>query len=186
MKIKIQKSKFKNSTKPSLLLCVCCAPCATQSIEKLLEDYEITLFFANSNIFPEEEYKKRFENTIKLAEIYNLDFVESEYNHQDWKNFVKGLENEPEKGKRCEKCFEYNLLIGAKFAEENNFDFFTTTLTISPHKSSKTIFKIGEKFKKFLPIDFKKENGFQKSLELSKKYNLYRQNYCGCEFSIRE
>ena len=178
--------KSQISNKSSLLLCACCAPCATQSIEKLLEDYDITLFFANSNIFPEEEYKKRLENTKKLAEIYNLDFVESEYNHQDWKNFVKGFEDEPEKGKRCEKCFEYNLAISAKFAEENNFDFFTTTLTISPHKSSKTIFEIGKKFEKFLPVDFKKENGFQKSIELSKKHNLYRQNYCGCEFSIHE
>ncbi len=179
------KSKIKNFNKPSLLLCICCAPCATQSIEKLLEDYEITLLYANSNIFPEEEYKKRLNNTEKLAEIYNLPHIEAEYDHQAWKDFIKGLEDEPEKGKRCEKCFEFNLSAGAKFAAENNFDFFTTTLTISPHKSSETIFAVGKNFDKFLPIGFKKNNGFKKSLELSRKHNLYRQNYCGCEFSIR-
>jgi len=168
------------------LLCVCCAPCATQSIEKLLEEYEITLYFANSNIFPEDEFENRLANAKKLAEIYNLPISIAEYVHREWKEFVKGLESEPEKGKRCEKCFEYNLSKGAKFAEENNFNFFTTTLTISPHKSSETIFAVGKNFKKFLPIDFKKDNGFQKSLELSKKYKLYRQNYCGCEFSIRK
>lgn len=171
--------------KSTLLLHVCCAPCSTHSIEVLKKDYGITLFFSNSNIYPREEYERRFENARKIADIYNLELVEDDYDNDAWMQYVKGLESEPEKGKRCIKCFEFNLRRTAAYAKRNNFDFFTTTLTISPHKDSKAIFNIGKNLGNFLAMDFKKQNGFKDSIELSKKYNLYRQNYCGCKFSIK-
>jgi len=173
-----------------VLLHVCCAPCSTYSIEKLQKDYEVTLFFYNPCIFPEAEYKKRLENAKIVAKEMNCKLISPEYNHQEFLDFIKGFEDEPENGLRCLKCFEQRLSKTSEYAFENGFDFFITTLTISPHKNSKKIFKIAEKISKknkidFLEIDFKKKDGFKKSIELSKKYHLYRQNYCGCEFSLR-
>jgi len=173
-----------------VLLHVCCAPCSTYSIEELQKDYEVALFFYNPCIFPKEEYKKRIENAEIIAKEMNCKLISSEYNHQEFLSFVKGFEDESENGLRCLKCFEQRLAKTAEFASKNGFDFFTTTLTISPHKNSKKIFEIAEKLSKenkinFLEIDFKKKDGFKKSTELSKKYSLYRQNYCGCEFSLR-
>ena len=179
------------TSKPKLLLHVCCGPCSTQSIEEASENYEVILFFSNSNIFPEEEYKKRLDETKRFAKLKNLELIEDDYDHVSWLEFVKGLENEPEGGKRCEKCFEYNFLRTADYCKKNNLEFFTTTLTISPYKNSGTIFAIGNTIAKqydlkFVEFDFKKKDGYKKSVELSKKYDLYRQNYCGCEFSLNK
>ena len=178
-----EANKSKES-KTKILLHVCCAPCAVHPIEDLIKEYEVTLFYSNSNIYPKEEYNKRLDYAKIIAEEYKVDLIIDSYNHQEWRDFIKGFENEPEKGKRCAKCFEFNLGKTAAFAKENRFDLFTTTLTVSPHKSSKIIFEIGEVTNLFLKKDFKKKNGFKRSIELSKKFNLYRQNFCGCEFSI--
>ena len=163
--------------KKKVLLHVCCAPCSTHSIEALKKDYEVSLFFSNSNIYPVEEYEKRLENARKAARAYGLELIEDKYDNEEWMNHVKGLENEPEKGKRCAKCFEYNLKRAADYALSNNFELFTTTLTISPHKDSKVIFSIGKMLGNFLDADFKKNDGFKDSIELSRKHGLYRQNY---------
>ena len=122
----------------------------------------------------------------QYAELKNIPIWISDYDHEDWLSFIKGFENEPEKGERCRLCFRYNLAKTAKLAEAENYDLFTTTLTISPHKISKVIFEEGNKYKNFLDIDFKKQDGFKRSLDLSKVNNFYRQKYCGCEFSIRD
>jgi len=175
------------SAKKKILVHTCCAPCAAPSGERLmLHGYEVTLFFSNSNIYPKEEYDKRLYYARKLAEIWNVIIEEDMYDHNEWIKVVKGLENEPEKGARCEKCFEYSLRRSADMADRFDFPAFTTTLTLSPHKISKKIFKIGAKYEKYIPFDFKKEDGFLKSIQLSKEYDLYRQSYCGCEFSLRD
>lgn len=165
-----------------LLLHTCCAPCSAGCIEKLKENYEVTLFFSNSNIFPKEEFEKRLKEAEKLANLLGVCIISDDYSHDKWREFVKGLEEEPEKGKRCEKCFEFNLSRASDYAEKNKFDFFTTTLTISPHKESEKIFKTAKKFLRFLKICFKNE--FMKSIETTKKHGIYRQSYCGCEFSL--
>ncbi len=170
----------------TILVHTCCAPCAAPSGEKLmLEGYKVTLFYSNSNIYPLEEYEKRLAEVRKLASIWDILVEEDIYDHKKWLHHVKGLENEPEKGSRCAKCFEFSLQRTAELADRLDFTAFTTTLTLSPHKVSKMIFEIGKQYPKYIPFDFKKENGFLKSLQLSEKYDLYRQNYCGCEFSLR-
>ncbi len=168
-----------------LLLHVCCAPCSTHSIEVLKQEYDLTLFFSNSNIYPKEEYERRLQNAKKIAEIYSIPLIEERYDHDAWLKHTVGLESEPEKGKRCEKCFEFNLRLTSDCQKAQGFDLFTTTLTISPHKDSQKIFEIAKGFRDFLEINLKKKDGFKKSIELSKKHNLYRQDYCGCEFSMR-
>ena len=170
-----------------VLLHACCGPCSLGSFDKL-KDKEIVLFFSNSNIFPKEEWMKRLNNLKKVGKIFSFEVLEEEYNHEKWKEFILGLENEPEKGKRCLKCFEFNLRNSAKKAKEIGADFFTTTLSVSKYKSSSDLFKIGKEIEKeigvkFLDIDFKKDAGYEKSISLSKKFDIYRQNYCGCEFS---
>lgn len=170
--------------KKKLLLHVCCGPCATHPIVMLREEYDITLFFANSNISPKDEYIKRLKEAKRLASLCELPLLEEKYNHEEWLLWIAGSEEEPEGGKRCEKCFKYNLGIAAKYASDNDFDLFTTTLTVSPHKNSKLIFEIGKAVGPFLAVDLKKKDGYKKGIELSKLYDLYRQNYCGCEFSL--
>jgi len=172
-------------TRKRILLHVCCAPCATHAVERLRDEHDVTLFFSNSNIHPRDEYEKRLAQARKLAERTDCPLVEDTYAHEDWLAFVAGLEAEPEKGQRCLKCFEYNLARAAEFAHRNGFDGFTTTLTISPHKSSTDLFRIGAALGDFLAVDFKKRDGFRRSIELSRQYDLYRQGYCGCEFSRR-
>jgi epoxyqueuosine reductase len=188
-----------------LLLHVCCACCSTEVIERLKKDYDITLFFSNSNIYPFDEYEKRLNEAKKISKIMELDLYEDTYQSIEWEMFVAnaGLNSEDVKkneetnykkmqegGKRCELCFRFNLTRAAKFAKDFKFDVFTTTLTISPHKNHEVINKIGKELEEefevqFLEEDFKQEDGFKKSTELSKKHNLYRQNYCGCKYSMR-
>ncbi|MBN2298092.1 MAG: epoxyqueuosine reductase QueH [Deltaproteobacteria bacterium] len=177
--------KYMNDIK-KILLHTCCASCATYPVELLLsQNNEIILFFSNSNIFPETEYEKRLQSARHLSRELHLELIEDTYDHLSWLEHIKGLENEPERGRRCIKCFEYNLRRTALSAENLSIPCFTTTLTVSRHKPSRVIFEVGSHFPGFEPVDFKKNNGFSRSIELSRQYNLYRQNYCGCEFSMR-
>ena len=170
---------------PRLLLHVCCAPCATEPIERVKRDYDVALFFSNSNVWPRAEYDKRLDESRKLARIVELPLVVDEYEHESWRDTVRGSEEEPEGGERCRSCFGFSLARAARYAEQNKFQAFSTTLSVSPHKSSRLIFEVGATLLLFLAVDFKKQNGFTRSAELSKKYGLYRQHYCGCEFSRR-
>jgi len=168
-----------------VLLHVCCGPCATHPIQVLLADYEVTLFFSNSNIAPRAEYDRRLSAARKLAERAGLPLIVDNYDHELWLAEVSGLELEPEKGQRCHVCFGFSLARTAAAAEAGGFDGFTTTLTVSPHKSSPVIFGVGAEFNGFRAINFKKGDGFRESVRLSREYGLYRQDYCGCEFSAR-
>ncbi len=166
-----------------LLLHVCCAPCAPYIIEELKKDYDITLYYYNPNIELEEEYNKRLESVRILADQHELKLIEEKYNNKEWKDYIKGLEEEPEGGKRCDSCIRFRLEKTAEYAKDN-FDMFATTLTISPYKKSRNINKIGTIIGLannilFLAKDF--SAGYKKSIELSK--NFYRQKYCGCLFS---
>jgi predicted adenine nucleotide alpha hydrolase (AANH) superfamily ATPase len=185
VKDKIMNDKSIDDKK--ILLHCCCAPCSTTCIERLIDEgYEIVLWFSNDNIYPESEYDKRFDNLLKLAQIHNLEVIKDDYNHQAWLEVVKGFENEREGAKRCGYCFDYNLNLAAKKAKELGIKHFTTTLTVSRYKNSERIFSIGNKYEGFEGKNFKKKNGYARSIELSKKFDLYRQHYCGCEFSLRD
>jgi epoxyqueuosine reductase len=167
-----------------ILLHVCCAPCSTAVVERLLEQgYDILLFFSNSNIHPREEFGKRLAEARKIASIQSLELIIDEYDHQSWLDHIHGLEDEPERGKRCIKCFEYNLNRTAIMAQQLGIPGFTTTLTVSRHKSSRDIFSIGSILPGFLAMDFKKQDGYARSIVLAKEFELYRQGFCGCEFS---
>ena len=172
-----------------LLVHTCCAPCATYSFEKLISDKFFPVgFFYNPNIHPTEEYKRRLEELLKFTDVKKYRLIIQEDSPELWLEAVKGLEQDKEGGSRCEICFRLRLEKTAIYARENNFDGFTTTLTISPHKNTAIINQIGRELSEkrdifFLEENFKKNEGFKKSLELSKKYNLYRQSYCGCIFS---
>ncbi len=182
--------------KPGLLLHSCCGPCSTAVVERLAEEFEITVFFYNPCITDEEEYILRRENQKKFLKAFNeeragksrIRFLEGSYQPGAFRKMAEGLEGEPEGGRRCEKCFLQRLEKTAETAQMTGNDYFGTTLTVSPHKSYRKISEIGRSIAlryglSFLDRDFKKKDGFKRSIELSKKYGLYRQNYCGCEFS---
>ena len=169
-----------------ILLHVCCAPCATSCVERLLlEKRDVTLYFSNSNINTEEEFEKRLHYVKKLASFHDLPLEIDPYRHSDWLDHIQSFESEPEKGMRCVKCFDWSFGRTAAKANELGIANFATTLTVSPHKISKVIFETGAKYEGFEEYDFKKKDGFRRSLELTKEYEFYRQNFCGCEFSIR-
>ena len=176
-----------------IILHACCAVCATYPIELLKkEGYYPIIYFDNSNIYPYEEYEIRKNELVNYCKKYNIEYYQNKYDNENWENFVKGLENEPEKGLRCQKCFYYRLKNTANFAIDKKIKFFTTTLTISPHKRSLDIFKAGKKVQnefenkiEFLKFDFKKQNGYLISTKNAKLEGFYRQNYCGCKYSIR-
>ncbi len=176
--------------KSSVLLHICCGICSIGSIQNLQEEgFDVYGFYFNPNIYPKEEYLKRLEVLKKLKSIFKINLIEQGYNYEEWKNFCTSsvdYEKEYEGGKRCMLCYGFRLKKTYFKMQELNLSFFTTTLTISPYKDSKKIFEIGKKIggERFLDIDFKKRNGFKKSVDISKKYNFYRQNYCGCEFSM--
>ena len=171
---------------PKILLHACCGPCASASVEKLRhEGLEPVLYYANSNIYPENEWDKRRLFVERLSDILEVELIIEPYSHEEWKAGIKGLESEPEGGLRCKGCFAYTLKLTAAKACTLDIPQFTTTLTISPHKNSGIIFSAGRQFERFLPVDFKKHSGFKRSIELSRQFDLYRQNYCGCEFSIK-
>ena len=171
--------------KPLLLHC-CCGPCSTSSLERLRENgYEPVLFFGNSNIFPPEEAQLRFEALKSVAEHFSLRVIRGEHDHRRWLKEVEGHELDPERGKRCAICFAYNLREAAQEAHRQGISLFTTTLTVSPHKDTPLIFSIGRTWDEFVAVDFKKKGGYKRSTDLSRELGLYRQNYCGCEFSMR-
>lgn len=179
---------------PKLLLHACCAPCSSYCLEYLSNFFEITVFYFNPNISLKEEYEYRLceeKRLISLMEFKNsVNIVDGVYNPNDFYTAVRGLEKEPEGGKRCEKCFRLRLEASAAEAKKLGCDYFATTLTISPLKNAQLINTIGEELGqqygvKWLFNDFKKKEGYKRSIILSKKYNLYRQNYCGCIFSKR-
>ncbi len=167
-----------------ILVHACCGPCSTASIERMLEEgWNPVLYFSNSNIFPQEEADKRYDALLEVARVYDLQVIREHYDHQNWLDAVKGHETEREGGGRCELCFAYNLREASEKAKELGFSHFTTTLTVSRFKNSKVIFRVGEAFPGFEALDFKKQGGFEKSVALSKQLGIYRQHYCGCEFS---
>ena len=178
-----------------LLLHACCAPCSSAVLERIANHFEITIFYYNPNITEQEEYKKRIEEIKKLISLihpkYKVSLLEGNYEPDKFFTMAKGLEGEPERGKRCYKCYNLRLEETAKVAEQHNFPYFCTTLTLSPHKNSNWINEIGENLDSnyqttYLYSDFKKREGYKRSIELSKEYDLYRQDYCGCIFSKRE
>ena len=182
----------KYADRPSLLLHSCCAPCSSYVIEYLSNYFDITVFFYNPNIHPEEEYQKRVIEQREFIQNFPsanpVLFVEAGYDVESFFNFSKGLENEPERGKRCTLCFGMRLENTARYAALNGFDYYTTTLSISPHKNAQLLNSMGEELGEqygvsFLNSDFKKKNGYKRSCELSVEYGLYRQDYCGCIYS---
>lgn len=177
---------------PKLLLHACCAPCSSYCLEYLSQYFEIIILYYNPNISFKEEYEYRLKEEKRLISLMKfknpVTIIDGEYNTQDFFKAVKGLENEPEGGKRCEKCFVLRLEKSAVMAKKLDCDYFSTTLTISPLKNAQVINSIGEELSKrygvkWLFSDFKKREGYKRSIILSKKYDLYRQNYCGCVFS---
>lgn len=181
--------------RPKLLLHSCCAPCSSYVLDYLTEYFDITIFYYNPNIYPVEEYDRRVEEQKQLMKAMPLkskvEFLQGEYQPEVFYTAVKGLEQEREGGERCFACYRLRLSEAARVAKEGGFDYFTTTLSISPHKNAAKLNEIGEQVAgeygvAHLTSDFKKKNGFKRSIELSEKYALYRQNYCGCVFSRRD
>ncbi|NLL91519.1 MAG: epoxyqueuosine reductase QueH [Ruminococcaceae bacterium] len=180
-------------TKPRALIHSCCAPCSTHVLNTICDCFSVSVLFYNPNIFPNEEYQKRKSEQKRFIEILNrsdLSFYDIDSNHSDFLKAVKGYESEEEGGARCGECFRLRIRETAKKASLMGFEYFGTTLSVSPMKNSDLINKIGEEAErefnvKWIPANFKKKDGYLKSIQLSKKYNLYRQNYCGCEFSFR-
>ena len=192
---KIIKKLQKDNKTPTLLMHSCCAPCSSYCLSYLAEYFKITIFYYNPNISPLEEYQKRVNEQKRLISelpVKNkICFEEGKYDPQTFFDMAKGYEQEPEGGKRCYRCYKLRLDQAAKLAQEGGYDYFTTTLTISPLKNAAWLNELGQKAGelagvRFLPSDFKKKGGYQRSIQLSKEYNLYRQNFCGCVFSKRE
>lgn len=185
---------IKDGSAPTLFLHSCCAPCSSYVLEYLAEYFKITVFYYNPNIFPEKEYQERAAEQKRLIEEMTPGFknpvqlICGEYHPEDFYAAAKGLEREPEGGARCTECFKLRLSAAARLAKEKGFDYYTTTLSISPLKDAERLNRLGEEIGaaegvKYLNSDFKKKNGYRRSTELSREYHLYRQDYCGCVFS---
>lgn len=181
-----------NGDVPKLFLHSCCAPCSSYTLEYLSNYFDITVYYFNPNISPKAEFDKRYAEQKRLIEVlpskHQIKLVCGEYDYNDFLKIAKGYENVPEGGERCFRCYRMRLESTAKLAKEQGFDYFCTTLSISPLKNSQKINEIGyevaEKYGiKWLPSDFKKKEGYKRSIELSREYQLYRQNFCGCVFS---
>lgn len=184
--------KNNNGEVKKLLLHSCCGPCSTSCIERLTKFFDITILYYNPNIEPREEYELRKQHQIDFINNYQsinkLDYMDCDYENDVYHDKVKGLEHEKEGGARCNVCYFLRMDKTARLALLNGYDYFGTTLTVSPHKRSKTINDIGEKIAaihnvNFLYSDFKKEEGYKRSIELAKEYGLYRQDYCGCLYA---
>lgn len=175
--------------KPTLLLHVCCAPCASYVLEYLQPYFEITAFYYNPNIQPLEEYQKRLREVRRLCnDIMRVPLLEGEYEQQVYSTTVRGLEQEPEGGKRCTGCIRLRLQKTAELADSQQYDYFASSLSISPHKNAVLINTLGEELQRssrWLPNDFKKRGGYLRSIALCKQYNIYRQQYCGCLFGAK-
>ena len=181
-----------NGTVPTLLLHSCCAPCSSYTLEYLSRYFSITVFYFNPNISPKAEFDKRFAEQKRLIETLpsenKISLICGDYNYDEFLNIARGYESVPEGGERCFRCYRMRLEKTAELAKQNGFDYFCTTLSISPLKNSQKIngigFNVAEKYGvKWLPSDFKKREGYKRSIELSREYDLYRQNFCGCVFS---
>ena len=180
---------------PRVLLHSCCGPCSSSVLEYITQYFDVTLLWYNPNLYPKEEFDRRFKTQVELIEKMGLadkvDILAEPWKSEDYYRRIKGLENEPEGGKRCAECFRLRLLETARLAKHYGYDYFCTTLTLSRHKDAVLINSIGEEIARatgvsWLPSDFKKRNGENRSIELSEQYGLYRQLYCGCEFSLRK
>lgn len=180
---------------PSLLLHSCCAPCSSYVLEYLSNHFHITVFYYNPNIYPENEYTKRIlEQQTLIGEMetkYPVSFLAGSYDREKFYEMAAGLEHIKEGGERCLKCYELRLREAAEVGKRGGFDYFTTTLSISPLKNADRLNEIGKRLEgeygiAYLQSDFKKKNGYKRSIELSKEFGLYRQDYCGCEFSLKE
>ena len=185
----------KNENKQKMLLHACCAPCSSHVLELLSKEYDITLYFYNPNITDENEYIKRYKELVRFINeapfAVDVVAVDGGYDADSFFNMSKGLEELPERGARCYKCYSMRMEAASRYAADNGFDVFTTTLSISPHKNASWINEIGAICEEkngvaYLYSDFKKKNGYARSIQLSKEYDLYRQDYCGCVFSKRE
>ena len=182
-----------NKTKPKLLLHACCGPCSSYVIEYLSNYFDITIYYYNPNTYPETEYFRRLTELQKFINSFNnnVRVIEEKYEPSEFYAAIKGLEHLGERTERCYKCYNLRMKKSAIYAKENNYDYFTTTLSISPYKDAKWINEIGINLEKeigikYLYSDFKKNNGYKRSIELSKEYKLYRQEYCGCVYSKNE
>ena len=183
--------------KPKLLIHACCGPCSSYVIEYLSNYFDITIFYYNPNIYPTNEFVRRYDELDKLINEFNINnnkeikLLLKDNGNKEFYEAIRGLEHLGEKSRRCYNCYKLRMRESAKYAKKNNFDYFTTTLSISPYKNANWINEIGKKLEdkigiKYLYSDFKKKNGYKRSLELSKEYNLYRQEYCGCVYSKEE
>lgn len=181
--------------KPRVLLHSCCGPCSSAVLETLTRDFDVTLLWFNPNLYPQEEFDRRFRTQTELIEKMGLadrvSILAESRKHEEYLRRVKGLEDEPEGGARCTECFRLRLVECARLAGQYGFDYFCTTLTVSRYKDAERINALGEEAAKafgvaWLPSDFKKRGGEERSRRLAEQYGLYRQNYCGCEFSLRE
>lgn len=197
----ISQNILSGNSKPKLLLHACCGPCSSYVLEYLFKYFEITVLYYNPNIYPEQEYKRRLLELKNLYEKFppakegNVRLVEDVYNPEDFYNAIRikeqpDLADEKEKGERCRRCYEFRLKRAYNYALENNFDYFCTTLSISPFKDAEKINIIGMHLDngdspRWLPSDFKKKGGFKRSLEISEEYGMYRQQYCGCIYSMK-
>ncbi len=191
--LKMEEILEENKDKiPTLLLHSCCAPCSSYVLEYLTNHFDITILFYNPNISSREEYDKRLNELKRLVSeiphINKIEIVEGRYEPKEFLQIANGLEDAPERGERCFKCYRLRLEEAAKYAKLNGFDYFTTTLSISPHKDAQKLNEIGSELEKeysinYLYADFKKRNGYKRSIELSKQYDLYRQDFCGCIYS---
>lgn len=189
----LMEEQIKNIPEGSeLLLHACCAPCSSAVLERIANHFKVVIFYYNPNISEEEEYQKRVNELKKFISSfktkYEVSLIEGKYDPERFFEMARGLENEPEKGSRCFKCYNLRLEETAKIADQLGYKYFCTTLTLSPHKNSKWLNEIGEGLDKeyqatYLYSDFKKKNGYKRSIELSKEYDLYRQDYCGCIYS---
>ena len=180
--------------RPRVLLHSCCGPCSSSVLETLTRHFDVTLLWYNPNLYPQEEFDRRFATQLELIEKMGLteevSVLAESWKHEDYLSRVKGLEDEPEGGKRCAECFRARLVECARLAKQYGFDYFCTTLTVSRYKNAELLNTLGEEIGKafsvaWLPSDFKKRDGERRSRQLSEQYGLYRQNYCGCEFSLR-
>lgn len=179
---------------PRVLLHSCCGPCSSSVLEYLTQYFDVTLLWYNPNLFPQEEFDRRFQTQLQLIEAMGLadkvSVLAEPWKHEDYDSRIRGLEDEPEGGKRCEECFRLRLLECARLARHYGYDYFCTTLTLSRHKNADLINTLGEEIGRaagvsWLPSDFKKQGREMRSAELAEQYGLYRQLYCGCEFSLR-
>jgi len=185
-------SSYQKDTRPRLLLHACCAPCSSAVVERLAADYAITIYFYNPNIHPQAEYIKRLDELQHWCDqIAGIACITPDYVPEKWMEQVRGLEQEPERGRRCNRCFRLRLQHAARYASLHNYDLFTTVLSISPHKRYACINRLGLSLARRYGIDFyaanfKKKNGYKRSVEISRELNFYRQNYCGCVFSANQ